>query len=117
MNRRQYMTCSGYVGPDRLWVKYHWGRTPPRRYQKWRVAITAVCRVWAARCRAGMPKKARPEMPPTLDHLVRTVSAAARHVGAFYAGKGIQDEATYGRSAAPGTGFLRRAPANSDTGI
>lgn len=45
-----------------------------------------------------MPKKARPEMPPTLDHLVRTVSAAARHVGAFYSGKGIQDEATYGRS-------------------
>lgn len=37
-------------------------------------------------------------MPPTLDHLVRTVSAAARQVGAFYSGKGIQDEATYGRS-------------------
>jgi hypothetical protein len=67
-----------------------------------------------------MPKKARPEMPPTLDHLVRTVSAAARHVGSFYAGKGIQDEATYGRSSAPpapDAGFLRRAPANSDTGI
>jgi hypothetical protein len=43
-----------------------------------------------------MPKKTRPEMPPTLDHLVRTVSAAARHVGSFYSGKGIQDEATYG---------------------
>jgi hypothetical protein len=44
-----------------------------------------------------MPKKDKQlGMPPALDHLVRTVSAAARHVGAFYSGKGIQDEATYG---------------------
>ena len=51
-----------------------------------------------------MPKKDKPAMLPTVDHLVRTVSGAARHVGAFYSGKGIQDEATYGRSPArPGS--------------